>query len=82
MPITDTFIIYPTSACLCENGARGEGEREFFLPNIQTDQGNGRPPETACMAVSAYDSSGNSSPPSEGVGLSFVYLPVVLKNHH
>ena len=39
-------------------------------------------PETAYMAVSAYDSSGNSSPLSEGVGLSFVYLPVVLKNHH
>jgi len=38
--------------------------------------------ETAYMAVSAYDSSGNSSPPSEGVGLSFVYLSVVLKNHH
>ena len=39
-------------------------------------------PETAYMAVSAYDSSGNSSPPSEGVRQSFVYLPVVLKNHH
>ena len=39
-------------------------------------------PETAYMAVSAYDSSGNSSPPSEGVRLSFVYLPVVLNNHH
>jgi len=39
IPITDTFIIYPTSACLCENGSRVEGEGEFFLPNIQTDQG-------------------------------------------
>ena len=39
IPITDTFIIYPTSACLCENGNRVEGEGEFFLPNIQTDQG-------------------------------------------
>jgi len=39
IPITDSFIIYPTSACLCENGARVEGEGEFFLPNIQTDQG-------------------------------------------
>ena len=37
--ITDTFIIYPTSACLCENRSRVEGEGEFFLPNIQTDQG-------------------------------------------
>jgi hypothetical protein len=40
--ITDTFIIYPTSACLCGNeddGYRVEGEGEFFLPNIQTDQG-------------------------------------------
>jgi hypothetical protein len=40
--ITDTFIIYPTSACLCENqdgSYRVEGEGEFFLPNIQTDQG-------------------------------------------
>ncbi len=37
--ITDTFIIYPTSACLCDNGSRVEGEGEFFLPNIQTDQG-------------------------------------------
>ena len=39
IPITDTFIIYPTSACLCDNGNRVEGEGEFFLPNIQTDQG-------------------------------------------
>jgi hypothetical protein len=39
IPITDTFVIYPTSACLCENGNRVEGEGEFFLPNIQTDQG-------------------------------------------
>jgi hypothetical protein len=39
IPITDTFIIYPTSACLCENGNRVEGEGEFFLPNIQTDEG-------------------------------------------
>ena len=39
IPITDTFIIYPTSACLCDNGSRLEGEGEFFLPNIQTDQG-------------------------------------------
>lgn len=39
IPITDTFIIYPTSACLCESGNRVEGEGEFFLPNIQTDQG-------------------------------------------
>ena len=39
IPITDTFIIYPTRACLCENGDRVEGEGEFFLPNIQTDQG-------------------------------------------
>jgi hypothetical protein len=42
IPITDTFIIYPTSACLCENedgSFRVEGEGEFFLPNIQTDQG-------------------------------------------
>jgi len=39
-------------------------------------------PETAYMAISAYDSSGNSSPRSEGIKLSFVYLPVVLKNHH
>ena len=38
IPITDTFIIYPTSACLCENGSRVEGEGEFFLPNIQTDR--------------------------------------------
>ena len=39
IPITDTFIIYPTSACLCDNGARVEGEGEFFLPNIQADDG-------------------------------------------
>jgi hypothetical protein len=39
-------------------------------------------PETAYMAVSAYDSSGNSSPLSEEVRLWFVYLPLVLKNHH
>lgn len=39
-------------------------------------------PETAYMAVSAYDSSGNSSPLSEEVRLWFVYLPVVLKNQH
>ncbi|MGA9348054.1 MAG: hypothetical protein WBW48_04525 [Anaerolineae bacterium] len=42
IPITDTFIIYPTSACLCENedgSYRIEGEGEFFLPNIQTSQG-------------------------------------------
>ena len=39
IPITDTFIIYPTRACLCENGSQVEGEGEFFLPNIQTDQG-------------------------------------------
>jgi hypothetical protein len=32
------------------------------------------------MAVSAYDSSGNSSLPSEKVQLWFVYLPLVLKN--
>jgi hypothetical protein len=38
IPITDTFIIYPTNACLCDNGNRVEGEGEFFLPNIQTDQ--------------------------------------------
>jgi hypothetical protein len=37
-------------------------------------------PQTAYMAVSAYDSSGNSSPLSEGIELSFVYLPVVSKN--
>lgn len=34
-------------------------------------------PETAYMAVSAYDSSGNSSSLSEGVRLWFVYLPAV-----
>ncbi len=39
-------------------------------------------PETAYMAVSAYDSSGNSSPLSEEVRLWFVYLPLVLKNQH
>ena len=39
IPITDTFIIYPTRACLCENGDRVEGEGEFFLPNIQADEG-------------------------------------------
>jgi fibronectin type 3 domain-containing protein len=39
-------------------------------------------PQTAYMAVSAYDSSGNSSPLSEEVRLWFVYLPVVLKNQH
>jgi hypothetical protein len=39
-------------------------------------------PQIAYMAVSTYDSSGNSSPLSEGVGLSFVYLPLVLKNQH
>lgn len=39
-------------------------------------------PETAYMAVSAYDSSGNSSPLSQAARLWFVYLPVVLKNHH
>ncbi len=39
IPITDTFIIYPASACLCDSGNRVEGEGEFFLPNIQTDQG-------------------------------------------
>ncbi|MFQ5340270.1 MAG: hypothetical protein ACE5F6_01855 [Anaerolineae bacterium] len=40
--ITDTFIIYPTSACLCENQdgtKRLEGEGEVFLPNIQTEDG-------------------------------------------
>jgi hypothetical protein len=37
-------------------------------------------PQTAYMAVSAYDSSGNSSLPSEKVQLWFVYLPLVLKN--
>ena len=39
IPITDTFIIYPTNACLCDNGNRVEGEGEFFLPNIQADEG-------------------------------------------
>lgn len=42
--ITDTFIIYPTSACLCENAdgsKRLEGEGEVFLPNIQTDEADG-----------------------------------------
>jgi hypothetical protein len=39
-------------------------------------------PQTAYMAVSAYDSSGNSSPLSEEVRLWFVYLPLVLKNQH
>jgi hypothetical protein len=39
IPITDTFIIYPTNACLCDNGNRVEGEGEFFLPNIQTNEG-------------------------------------------
>jgi len=39
IPIADTFIIYPTRACLCDNGNRVEGEGDFFLPNIQTDQG-------------------------------------------
>jgi hypothetical protein len=39
IPITDTFIIYPTHACLCDNGSRVEGEGEFFLPNIQADEG-------------------------------------------
>ena len=46
-----------------------------FMPHKPSSQ-------TAYMAVSAYDSSGNSSLLSEEVGLSFVYLPVVLKNHH
>ena len=38
-------------------------------------------PQTAYMAVSAYDSSGNSSLLSEEVRLWFVYLPVGMKNN-
>jgi hypothetical protein len=38
-------------------------------------------PETAYMAVSAYDSSGNSSLLSEEVRLWFVYLPVAMRNN-
>ncbi|MFQ5594146.1 MAG: hypothetical protein ACE5HA_08350 [Anaerolineae bacterium] len=41
--ITDTLIIYPTSACICENEdgtKRLEGEGEVFLPNIQTEEGS------------------------------------------
>lgn len=40
--ITDTVIIYPTSACICANEdgtKRLEGEGEVFLPNIQTEEG-------------------------------------------
>jgi hypothetical protein len=37
-------------------------------------------PEMAYMAVSAYDSSGNSSPVSQAARLWFVYLPLALKH--
>ena len=52
-------------------------------PNVTSFRLPQKPsPETAYMAVSAYDSSGNSSPLSEEVRLWFVYLPLVLKNQH
>ncbi len=39
--ITDTLLIYPTSACLCEGedgGLEIQGEGEASLPNLQTDE--------------------------------------------
>jgi len=39
-------------------------------------------PPTTYLAISAYDSSGNSSPLSEEMQIWFVYLPVVLKSQY
>jgi len=68
IPITDTFIIYPTSACLCENGARGEGEGEFFLPNIQTDQGTDGRQRPHTWPSAPTTAQATAVPPRKGSG--------------
>lgn len=68
IPITDTFIIYPTRACLCENGARVEGEGEFFLPNIQTDQGTDGRQRPHTWPSAPMTARATAVPPRKGSG--------------
>ena len=68
IPITDIFIIYPTRACLCENGARVEGEGEFFLPNIQTDQGTDGRQRPHTWPSARTTAQATAVPPRKGSG--------------
>ncbi|MBC8248202.1 MAG: hypothetical protein H8E90_00860 [Anaerolineales bacterium] len=52
IPITDTFIIYPTSACLCENqdgSFRVEGEANSSCPTSRPTKG-----QTASTSSSSW----------------------------
>ncbi len=68
IPITDTFIIYPTSACLCDSGNRIEGEGEFFLPNIQADQGTDGRQRPHTWPSAPMTARATAVPPRKGSG--------------
>jgi hypothetical protein len=68
IPIADTFILYPTRACLYENGARVKGEGEFFLPNIQTDQGTDGRQRPHTWPSAPMTARATAVPPRKGLG--------------
>ena len=68
-------VYYGSEPCVYTDSYNATNVTSFRLPEKAS-------PQSAYLAVSAYDSSGNSSPLSEEVRLWFAYLPLVVKNHH
>ena len=68
-------VYYGSEPCVYTDSYNATNVTSFRLPEKAS-------PQSAYLAVSAYDSSGNSSPLSEEVRLWFAYLPLVVKDHH